>query len=184
MECQRSLKRLMKELQQLQVYEGRPGGCRQAHGFEAAPVDESDLHTWEMRLYDFEKDQPVAEDMRKRRIDHLALRIHFPEDFPTRPPFVHMLRPRLQESTGYVLGGGGICMELLTEKEWSPATSVSALAMSIRSMMLVGNVRLRDTKPGAIEHDYHLEEAKRDFAHIVKVHKQHGWTSHPKFKNG
>ena len=40
----------------------------------------------------------------------------------------------------YVLNGGGICMELLTPTEWSPATSVNALVMSIRAML----VRQRD----------------------------------------
>jgi len=180
---QRSLKRLMKELQQLQAYETAEGGCRRLHGFEAGPIEESDLHAWELRLYDFEADQPISEDMRKRGIDHLVLRVFFPTDFPNAPPFVHMLRPRLRESTGYVLSGGGICMELLTPSEWSPATSFEALAQSVRAMMLTGNVRLAKTQPGTKEPDYQYEEARRDFAHIVKIHKKVGWTSHPMFKN-
>ena len=49
--------------------------------------------------------------------------------------------------------------------------------------LLVGNARLRTTEPSAAEPDYLYEEARHDFAHIVKVHKQHGWTSHPMFKN-
>lgn len=173
----------MRELQQLQQYGRAEGGCRKEQGFEAEPIDESDLHTWELRLYDFEPDQPISQDMRDRGIDHLALRVLFPPDYPNSPPFVHMLRPRLRESTGYVLSGGGICMELLTPSQWSPATSVSALVQSIRAMLLTGSVRLRSTQPGVREADYQLEEAKRDFAHIVKIHKKHGWTSHPKFKN-
>lgn len=80
-----------------------------------------------------------------------------------------VVRPRLSEGSGYVLNGGGICMELLTPSEWSPATSVNALVMSIRAMLLVGNARLREVKPGAREHDYMLSEAQRDFAHIVKA---------------
>ena len=48
---------------------------------------------------------------------------------------------------------------------------------------LPGVARLRDTKPNTREPDYCVEEARRDFAHIVNVHKKHGWTSHPMFKN-
>lgn len=134
-------------------------------------------------MYDFETDQPIAADMKERGIDHVTLRINFPQDYPNSPPFVYMLRPRLRQGTGYVLNGGGICMELLTPSEWSPATSISALVMSVRAMLLMGNARLKETARSTSEHDYSLDEAKRDFAHIVKVHKQHGWTSHPMFKN-
>ena len=65
----------------------------------------------------------------------------------------------------------------------SPATSISALVMSVRAMLLAGNARLKTTDPKARESDYHLEEAKRDFAHITKIHKERGWTNHAMFKN-
>ena len=68
-------------------------------------------------------------------------------------------------------------------QEWSPATSINALVMSVRAMLLMGNARLRTTAPNTTEPDYRYEEARRDFAHIVKIHKAHGWTSHPMFKN-
>jgi ubiquitin-protein ligase len=71
-----------------------------------------------------------------------------------------MLRPRLRQGTGYVLNGGGICMELLTPSEWSPATSISALVMSVRAMLLMGNVRLKETARSTTEHDYSLEEVR------------------------
>ena len=31
-----------------------------------------------------------------------------------QPPFVRVIRPRMKKDTGYVMEGGGICMELLT----------------------------------------------------------------------
>ena len=61
---------------------GARGGCRQLHGFEAAPLDESDLYYWEARLYDFAPDDPLAADLAARRVDALVLRIHFPTDYP------------------------------------------------------------------------------------------------------
>jgi len=179
---QRSLKRLMKELSTINAMDER-GGSRKQAGFEAGPLDESDLYVWELRLYDFESDQPISADLRSRKLDAVTLRVHFPPDYPNAPPFVHMLRPRLREGTGYVLGGGGICMELLTPSEWSPATGINSLVQSVRSMLMTGGARLRDTKPSTREPDYSVQEARRDFAHIVNVHKKHGWTSHPMFKD-
>ena len=54
-------------------------------------------------MFDF--DGALGEDMKTRRIDCLTLRVHFPDNFPTAPPFVHMLRPRLRHGTGYVFDG-------------------------------------------------------------------------------
>jgi len=172
----------MKELQRLQALEGRDGS-RALHAFEAAPLDDTDLYVWELRLFDFDKDDPICADLQARRLEHLALRVHFPLEYPNKPPFVYMLRPRLQEHTGYVLPGGGICMELLTPEGWSPATSIDALVQSVRAMLMVGNARLASTEPSAKECDYAFESAKRDFSHILSVHGKHGWTSHPMFKN-
>ena len=93
------------------------------------------------------------------------------------------VRPRLKEHTGYVLSGGGICMELLTPSGWSPATSIDALVQSVRAMLMAGNARLASLEPSTREADYTFEGAKRDFAHILNVHGKHGWTSHPMFKN-
>ena len=56
---QRSLKRLMKEYAALAALETQ-GGCRGAHAFEAAPVDLSDLYTWDLHLYDFEEGKDVS----------------------------------------------------------------------------------------------------------------------------
>ena len=37
-----------------------------------------------------------------------------PNPNPNQPPFVRVIRPRIKLETGFVLDGGGICMELLT----------------------------------------------------------------------
>ncbi|KAL1515863.1 hypothetical protein AB1Y20_002478 [Prymnesium parvum] len=178
-----SAKRLMAELRSLAQLEARgAGGCRKAHQFEAAPVHEEDLYTWDVHLYDFEGDG-LARDMEARKIERITLRLHFPDQFPTLPPFVHVLRPRLREGTGYVLPGGSICMELLTPSGWSPVTSIIALVMSIRSMLHAGDARLRTTAIDAKEVDYCYAEAQRDFRDIVKTHKAHGWKSAAKFKH-
>ena len=205
----RALKRLMKELTQLTALDRQPGGCRALHAFECEPVDESDLFLWELRLYDFSAEDPIAVDLRRRRLEHMTLRMHFPPEYPNAPPFVYMVRPtygrralpcmqvirtapflpspqvrpRLKEHTGYVLSGGGICMELLTPSGWSPATSIDALVHSVRAMLMAGNARLHSTEQSTKESDYTYEGARRDFEHILAVHGKHGWTSHPMFRN-
>ena len=135
------------------------------------------------RLYDFDAADPLAQDLKKRGLDCLTLRIRFPPNFPTQPPFVRVLRPRLRESTGYVLNGGGICMELLTPQGWSPATSLNAIIMSVRSMLHCGSARLKTTERGAREHDYDEQEGKRDASMIERIHRAHGWTDSKMFKN-
>ena len=153
------------------------------HASQASPIDESDLFVWDLHLYDFASEDPISADLKERNLDCVTLRANFPPDYPNSPPFVYVLRPRLKENTGYVLRGGGICMELLTPSGWSPATSIDALVQSTRAMLMAGKARLRSTLPTTREPDYAFDEARRDFAHIVKLHKQHGWTSHPMFKN-
>ena len=74
-------------------------------------------------------------------------------------------------------------MELLTPEGWSPATSINALVMSVRGMLLMEGhetrLKTRDRKEGAREHDYSSAAAKRDFAHIVSVHRQSGCAARP-----
>ena len=52
----------------------------------------------------------------------------------------------------------------------------------MRAMLLVGNARLNSTSASTREPDYQYEEARKDFTHIVRIHKAHGWTSDPMFK--
>ena len=99
----RGLKRLMNELGKLKQMDEAEGGLRALHQYEAEPVDESAIDIWELRMFDF--DGALGEDMKTRRVDCLTLRVHFPDNFPTAPPFVHMLRPRLRHGTGYVFDG-------------------------------------------------------------------------------
>mmetsp|Transcript_37453 Transcript_37453/g.89904 ORF Transcript_37453/g.89904 Transcript_37453/m.89904 type:complete len:175 (-) Transcript_37453:303-827(-) len=172
----------MIELGRLQKIETH-GGCRALHQFEAEPVDESDLFLWEARLYDFDKSDPLAQDLSKRGLACVTLRIRFPSDFPSQPPFVRVVRPRIKENTGFVLGGGGICMELLTPQGWSPATSLNAVIMSVRSMLLCAPAaRLATTARNAREHDYEEDEGRRDAAMIERIHRTHGWTDNKMFK--
>ena len=47
-------------------------------------MDEADLFLWEARLYDFDKADPIAQDLSKRGLACVTLRIRFPSDFPSQ----------------------------------------------------------------------------------------------------
>ena len=58
----------------------------------------------------------------------------FAHDYPFRPPFVRVVAPVIQK--GYVLGGGAICLELLTEEGWSSAYSMESVIMQIGASLV------------------------------------------------
>lgn len=63
-------------------------------------------------------DSPLAQDLitlkKKENQDHILLNVLFKDNFPFEPPFVRLVSPTV--SNGFVLGGGAICMELLTKQ--------------------------------------------------------------------
>jgi len=79
-----------------------------------------------------------------------------------------VIKPRFQYRTGHVTIGGSICMEVLTNKGWSPANTIEAIIVSIRAQLIAGGARLDMTQ----KHDYTEQEAKDAFDRMVR---DHGW---------
>jgi len=48
---------------------------------------------------------------------------------------------------GYVLGGGAICMELLTKQGWSSAYSLESLMLQIAATLVKGKARIQFGTP-------------------------------------
>jgi len=63
------------------------------------------------------------------------------DTFPFEPPFVRVIQPVI--SGGYVLGGGAICMELLTKHGWSSAYSLESLVLQIAATLVKGKARIQ-----------------------------------------
>lgn len=61
--------------------------------------------------------------------------------FSFEPPFVRLVSPTI--TNGFVLGGGAICMELLTRQGWSSAYSIESLILQIAATLVKGKVCLR-----------------------------------------
>lgn len=107
--------RLMKELREVYRSESFKKGV-----FSVDLINDS-LYEWNVKMYRFDPDSALHTDLallkEKEGKDHILLNILFKETYPFEPPFVRIVAPTI--SGGYVLGGGAICMELLT-KQVSP----------------------------------------------------------------
>ena len=68
------------------------------------------------------------------KVKQIELSINFASDYPFRPPFVRVISPVIQK--GYVLSGGAICLELLTEEGWSSAYSMESVIMQIGASLV------------------------------------------------
>jgi len=137
-------------------------------GFEVSLPDESDLYTWQIEFFDFEKGTPLASDLARTPGKRVVLRASFPSTYPTSPPYVRVIRPRFQFRTGHVTIGGSICTEMLTNKAWSAMMTMESVLLAIRTNMVVGGARL-DTRTKA---DYSEAEAREAFNRMVR---EHGW---------
>jgi len=157
-------KRLMRELQSIQR-------CDQGeHGFSVALRDESDLYSWDVDFFNFERGTPLAADLARVPGRKILLRVAFPSDFPARPPYVRVIRPRFVFRTGHVTIGGSICTEMLTSQGWTPTMTMESVLLAIRTNMLVGGARIDPRFVHGPE--YSEAEAREAFNRMMQ---QHGW---------
>jgi len=54
----------------------------------------------------------------------IELEMTFPNEYPMKPPFVRVVRPRFKFLTGHITIGGSICMQVLTTSGWSPSNDI------------------------------------------------------------
>jgi len=111
-------------------------------GFSLEPVDEDSMDKWRINLFGFDEDSNLAKDLMVCGTDSVELQMSFPDDYPFKPPFVRVVKPRFQRQTGFVMSGA-LCMELLTSDGWNPVNDIESVIVSIRSLMVVGNGRLQ-----------------------------------------
>jgi len=138
------------------------------NGYAVQPVGEN-LYKWELKFFNFDKTDPLGQDMAAHKVKNIILNINFPSNYPFSPPYIRVINPRFQYRTGHVTIGGSICMEVLTNKGWSPANTLEAIIVSIRAQLIAGNARL---DPVNLKHPYSEQEAKEAFDRMVR---DHGW---------
>ncbi|XP_033109635.1 ubiquitin-conjugating enzyme E2 Q1-like [Anneissia japonica] len=165
--------RLMKELKE--IYRSR--NYRDKH-YTVELVNDS-LYDWNVHIFKVDKDSALYADLQqlkeKEGKDHLLLNMTFKDNFPFDPPFIRVVFPVL--TGGYVLGGGAICMELLTKQGWSSAYSIESIIMQIGATLVKGKARIQF---GASKSQYSLARAQQSFKSLVQIHEKNGWFTPPK----
>jgi len=138
-----------------------------AQGYSVQPIKDN-LYHWEVRFFDFDSKEVLAQDIAKTKNKYILLHMTFPKTYPMNPPFIRVINPRFVYRTGHVTVGGSICTEMLTNSGWSPANSVESVLVSIRTNLITGGARI----DMANKTDYSESEAKIAFERMVA---QHGW---------
>jgi len=143
----------------------------QKFGVSAEPIKDN-LYLWSVKFFGFEPHTELGKDLEKckksRGVGNIELEMRFPAEYPWKPPFLYVKRPRFQFHTGHVTIGGSICMELLTTSGWTPTNDIESILVQIRSEMIEGGARL----DFANATDYSEKEAEATF---LRVARQHGW---------
>ncbi|KAK3098899.1 hypothetical protein FSP39_024125 [Pinctada imbricata] len=131
--------RLMKELRDIYRSESYKNGI-----FSVDLVNES-LYEWHVKLKKVDPDSALHHDLKQYKEkdgrDHILLSFLFKDNFPFEPPFVRVINPVLQG--GYVLGGGAICMELLTRQGWTSAYGMESVILQISATLVKGKARIQ-----------------------------------------
>jgi len=131
--------RLMKELKEVYRSDSFKRGV-----YTVELINDS-LYEWNVKMLKVDPDSALHNDLiqlkDKEGKDHILLNILFKETYPFEPPFVRIVHPTI--SGGYVLGGGAICMELLTKQGWSSAYTVEAIILQISATLVKGKARIQ-----------------------------------------
>uniref|UniRef100_A0A5F9CLS5 E2 ubiquitin-conjugating enzyme n=1 Tax=Oryctolagus cuniculus TaxID=9986 RepID=A0A5F9CLS5_RABIT len=159
--------RLMKELRDIYRSQSFKGG-----NYAVELVNDS-LYDWNVKLLKVDQDSALHNDLQilkeKEGADFILLNFSFKDNFPFDPPFVRVVSPVL--SGGYVLGGGAICMELLTKQGWSSAYSIESVIMQISATLVKGKARVQF---GANKSQYSLTRAQQSYKSLVQIHEKNG----------
>ena len=111
---QMALRRINKEHQQL--CNDPPSNC------SAGPID-GDMFHWTGTIIG-PTDTPYAGGV-------FELSIHFPADYPFKPPKIRFKTPIYHCN---ISNTGGICLDILKDK-WSPALTISKVLLSLSSLL-------------------------------------------------
>ncbi|KAI4825659.1 Ubiquitin-conjugating enzyme E2 Q2 [Dissostichus eleginoides] len=165
--------RLMKELREIYRSQSYKTGIYSVELFGDS------LYDWHVKLRTVDPDSPLHSDLQvlkeKEGMDYIFLNFSYKDNFPFDPPFVRVISPVL--SGGYVLGGGALCMELLTKQGWSSAYSIESVIMQINATLVKGKARVQF---GANKNQYNLARAQQSYKSLVQIHEKNGWYTPPK----
>ncbi len=94
----------------------------------AGPVQETNLYVWEGMVVG-PTGSPYEGGM-------FLLDIHFPEDYPFKPPVVTFRTPIYHPN---INRAGQICLDILKQSSWSPVLTITKVLLSISSLLTDAN---------------------------------------------
>uniref|UniRef100_A0A452FR63 Ubiquitin conjugating enzyme E2 Q2 n=1 Tax=Capra hircus TaxID=9925 RepID=A0A452FR63_CAPHI len=156
--------RLMKELRDIYRSQSYKTGI-----YSVELINDS-LYDWHVKLQKVDPDSPLHSDLQilkeKEGIEYILLNFSFKRILYDSFFFLR-----------YVLGGGALCMELLTKQGWSSAYSIESVIMQINATLVKGKARVQF---GANKNQYNLARAQQSYNSIVQIHEKNGWYTPPK----
>ena len=166
-------------------------------------LDEDMLRTFRIKMSKFGSTidgQAIERDLRelKRRhgVGHITLEVIFRESFPSQPPFIRVVSPRVKWYTGHVTAGGSICLKSLVNGihgGWDPNYTIEGMIEMIKlNFVYAERVLVRTmTGPGGmagplrididnefnydVMQEYSLWAAESAFYRTVENHRKNGW---------
>uniref|UniRef100_A0A8C7JBB3 Ubiquitin-conjugating enzyme E2Q family member 2 n=1 Tax=Oncorhynchus kisutch TaxID=8019 RepID=A0A8C7JBB3_ONCKI len=156
--------RLMKELREIYRSQSYKTGI-----YSVELVNDS-LYEWHVKIRTVDPDSPLHSDLQvmkeKEGVDYILL------------SFSYKVTNSLSSFCfSYVLGGGALCMELLTKQGWSSAYSIESVIMQINATLVKGKARVQF---GANKNQYNLARAQQSYKSLVQIHEKNGWYTPPK----
>ncbi|KKY22872.1 putative ubiquitin conjugating enzyme [Phaeomoniella chlamydospora] len=137
----------------------------------------TNMYQWIVEMHSFEKTLPLATDMMNAGLRSIIIEVRFTTNYPYSPPFIRVIRPRFLDFArgggGHVTAGGAICMELLTNSGWNPASSIESVLLQVRMA-----ITSTDPRPARLSNDksrgdsYSVGEAIEAYKRACRVH---GW---------
>ncbi|XP_034099850.1 ubiquitin-conjugating enzyme E2 Q2-like [Drosophila albomicans] len=142
-------------------------------------LDDDSIYNWNVSLHSVDKDSRLYADMLKlKEIDGegaIKLQFRFNDNYPSSPPFVRVVYPAIMGS--FVLFGGAICMQLLTNSGWTSAYTIESLIIQISVALSQNDGRIFfGISSRLLEKAYNLEYAQRNFQLVQKMHNERGWS--------
>lgn len=158
----KGIKKLVKEYKKIIKLDKEKAGFR-------VEVDPTNSYIWKVYIFGYDPVSLIGKDMISLGIKEIEMEVRFPDNYPLSPPFIRIISPRFKYQTGHVTSAGALCMQILTDKFWSPACSMESLIITIKSEILEGDGRLDFEK---YKIPYTLNEAKTSF---IATMRGHGW---------
>uniref|UniRef100_A0A8C9Q0X0 UBC core domain-containing protein n=1 Tax=Spermophilus dauricus TaxID=99837 RepID=A0A8C9Q0X0_SPEDA len=156
----------IKKNQRQDYLNGAVSGSKELRDIYRSQSFKGGNYDWNVKLLKVDQDSALHNDLQilkeKEGADFIRLNFSFKDNFPFGPPLVRVVSPVL--SGGYVLGGGAMCMELLTKQGWSSAYCIESVIMQISATLVKGKVRVQF---GANKSQYSLTRPQQSYKSLV-----------------